>query len=502
MKLRTLKFVAAVMAVLLFALCAVSCSEDDDESLNNSATASNGDVTGCLLPDKNWGGETVTVLAFGDQSNPGYHISQWAPEELTDEPVNDATYERNALIKDKYGINIAVLYRDGYDKITDAIASEVNTTLGDFDIAAGAVHYLAMASASQGMLYDLNTINDYVGDEYLDLSQKWWDQPARRDLSIANSLFYATGDICVTDDTSTWAVYFNKDIVSDKGMEDLFQVVRDQKWTLDKMHSLAKEAVTLSGNQMDFTDDTDDTWGLMATTYDAVAAMLGAGQPMTMKDENDIPQFRITSGANLNAFSKVFDLLTDASCTAVADYFGAWNSGVYETATNIFTNGHSLFYFSSLGDVDSQAMREADIHYGILPMPKSDENMEGYSSSATIYHLTVVSVPISVVDKLPVTTFAMEAMAYYGSQMVKDEYYEVTLKNKRFTDNDSPEMLDIITNNRTYELSMIHDWGQALYLYTNQLLGRTNTLQSSADAAKAAMEEARDATVEAINSLK
>ena len=96
----------------------------------------------------------------------------------------------------------------------------------------------------------------------------------------------------------------------------------------------------------------------------------------------------------------------------------------------------------------------------------------------------------------------MEAMAYYGSQMVKDEYYEVTLKNKRFTDNDSPEMLDIITNNRTYELSMIHDWGQALYLYTNQLLGRTNTLQSSADAAKAAMEEARDATVEAINSLK
>ena len=49
MKLRTLKFVAAVMAVLLFALCAVSCSEDDDESLNNSATASNGDVTGCLL---------------------------------------------------------------------------------------------------------------------------------------------------------------------------------------------------------------------------------------------------------------------------------------------------------------------------------------------------------------------------------------------------------------------------------------------------------------------
>ena len=79
MKLRTLKFVAAVMAVLLFALCAVSCSEDDDESLNNSATASNGDVTGCLLPDKNWGGETVTVLAFGDQSNPGYHISHWAP---------------------------------------------------------------------------------------------------------------------------------------------------------------------------------------------------------------------------------------------------------------------------------------------------------------------------------------------------------------------------------------------------------------------------------------
>ena len=137
-------------------------------------------------------------------------------------------------------------------------------------------------------------------------------------------------------------------------------------------------------------------------------------------------------------------------------------------------------------------------------MPKVDELQEEYSSHGNIYSCTVATIPISVVenDDLPLTLFAMEAMAYYGREMVTDEYYEVTLKNKRFNDDDSPEMLDIISKNRTYDLSAIYDWGSALYLYTNLIGSKNNTLVSSAEKYLEAIEADLRATVEAVDAIR
>lgn len=499
--LKVKRFFILFFAVVFTAVIAAGFSACDADKGGTSSTAVSSDDTvdyGCVLPEIKWG-ETVTVLAL---ENDGYHLAQWAPEETNDEPVNDATYERNALIKDRYDITIAAIYRDSYDSIIEAIDNEANVFSGAFDVASAAIHYLATSPASQGLLYDLNSVNSLAGVDYLDLSGQWWDQAAVRDLSIAHALFYATGDVCVTDNTATWAIYYNKDIANDNGIENLYQTVRDGDWTLDKMYTYAKGATVLVGTQMDFTADTDDTWGIVAESYDTLATMLGCAQPMSVKDENDIPQFRIKEERNLEVFDRVLSMMLDGSHVGMADFFGSWNSGVYVTKTEIFTNGHALFYYGALSAVDSELMRNAEIHYGILPMPKADELQTEYSSSGTVYHLTAVSIPISVEKKLPCTVFALEAMAFYGRELVTDEYYEVTLKNKRFTDDDSPEMLDIIVSNRTYDLSTVYNWGDALYMYTTQLGNKNNTLVSAADTYLPKMEVDRDAAVEAIKAFE
>ena len=136
---------------------------------------------------------------------------------------------------------------------------------------------------------------------------------------------------------------------------------------------------------------------------------------------------------------------------------------------------------SSISSVSGTKMREAEIHYGILPMPMSSTLQEDYTTSLNVYWAQVLSIPISNVDNLDATCYAMELMAYYGMEKVTPEYYSRTLQYKRFEDAESGEMLDLIFRNRTYDLAAIFDFGTVdsngagtLYFYS-ALLGQKDS---------------------------
>ena len=49
-------------------------------------------------------------------------------------------------------------------------------------------------------------------------------------------------------------------------------------------------------------------------------------------------------------------------------------------------------------------------------------------------------------------------MAYWGQEMCAKEYFDEALKLKYFNDEDSERMLDLIFNNRTYDLAAVFDF--------------------------------------------
>ena len=75
-------------------------------------------------------------------------------------------------------------------------------------------------------------------------------------------------------------------------------------------------------------------------------------------------------------------------------------------------------------------------------------------------------------------------MAYYGKEMVTPEYYERTLTYKRFKDDDSRDMLDLIFRNRTYDLGTVFDFSTgaagsgSLYFYTTLLSDESGNIAS------------------------
>ena len=96
-----------------------------------------------------------------------------------------------------------------------------------------------------------NAINNEVLpiDElpYVDLSKPWWDKDVNQGFSIKGHLMMINGDISPYSFNLTACMYFNKKLFDKYDLEYPYQLVRDGKWTLDKLIELTK----------DFTADTD-----------------------------------------------------------------------------------------------------------------------------------------------------------------------------------------------------------------------------------------------------
>lgn len=482
MRIHIRKLLCLFFAAVLLTIAATSCqpaapAESGDLSPSGTSAEESKEEGGFRLPKQNFGDTVIKILT---PKSTNYGECEIAAAEITTEPVNDASYNRAKLISQEYGITVEQHFSDN---LIQDMRTQIESGLDEYQACTSPIYYLS-AAAADGIFYDLKHIRS---NDYLDLTQPYWDSAVTRDLSIMDTIYYATGDIVVTDDEATWAIFFNKDILNnaqimaDYSQPTIYDIVTDQKWTLDVLHEMAKKAtIQVSDGGLVFGVDSQDTWGLLSQCYDSYAFTAGCGEGFIEADGDDL---KITLGkeSNINAFSKVFDMMWDSSCVGIAEISGraAGSTDYYNDQVQIFANGRALFMPYRIGAVQDARMREANIHYGLLPMPKLNEQQDDYASTETVYWCTAVAIPLTNVEKFDATCYALELLAYYGKELVTPEYYDRTLKNKRFEDQESADMLDMIFRKRTYDIGAVYNFGQILYFYTNILVSGENTQVST-----------------------
>lgn len=345
---------------------------------------------------------------------------------------------------------------------------------------------------------DVNSINN----GYLHLDQSWWDQTLMEDIAINGKVYFLAGDALVTDDEATYGVYFNKDVIEEYNLENPYDLVRDGSWTLDKMYEMAKQVELTHGAFKSFEPIDGDKWGIVTQVYDFQMFMQGCEQTM-IDNTGDKPVLRVMDEENVNTFNKLTTMFYDNVNVGVADFHGRWDSGVYEKQKEIFTNGNALFMPGAISYVGEPVFRESEISYGILPMPKRSNLQEYYTAGVNTYNYSVIAIPITNRWDwdLDVTCYALEAMAYYGKEIVAPEYYDRTLDLKRFMDEESAEMLDLILYNRTYDFGSVFnihsgmEYNGTLYFYTNMLGERRTDIASAYDALEQTFKTGIDAIV-------
>ncbi len=136
------------------------------------------------LPEKTFEGNTFAII--GDDGSEKYYLS----EELSGEPVNDAIYERNTEISERFDVKIdAIVYPEA--NITGQAQTAVAAGDDAYQLVSGHIIYLGMSATGDYMYnwYDLPHVN---------FEKPWWSTSTVTDLKYKDKAFVAIGDFAMT----------------------------------------------------------------------------------------------------------------------------------------------------------------------------------------------------------------------------------------------------------------------------------------------------------------
>ena len=186
-------------------------------------------------------------------------------------------------------------------------------------------------------------------------------------------------------------------------------------------------------------------------------------------------------------FGKIKSFMFDKTLTIVEGSRLVPSDKIWQSP---FLEGRSLYMFEPLGY--TKLMRDLDFDYAVLPMPKYDEAQEDYISLLANWGTTLMVVPSSVSD-LSRTATILDAMAYDSHISLMEPYYNAYLMQKGTRNDDSAEMLGIISRTRTLASDVILGWTSDI---ETALINTLNTGDTAVASKIAALKDKSIAKIE------
>lgn len=434
--------VSFILSAILIGIMLFSCS-DNSTANPDITTTENTNVEETTevnyldaLPSENFDGYK---FRFYTRQCCEAHYGGVYQEAETGDVVDDAVFQRNRKIEEKFNIEIveSILDQDG-EPIIIRNAILANDHIADIAIP----HFRFLGSmALEHMLVDMGDM------PYIDFQQPWWSTNLIENYSIFDRYFVAQGDIGIDNITYNGVIYFNKHLASEYVPENLYDTVKSGKWTLDKMNEVVRSA----GQDLDGDGNISfekDQFGFGAPAGFFFMFQSAANQPTTVRDENNIPQLAINTQKMVTIVEKVYNISHGYEYSYIAE----------DVKPDAFVQGRMLLYTDLINSATLNVFREMQDDFGIIPFPKYDEEQKEYYSHASA-HSSLLGVPITNPD-LDRTGLILEALVYEGYNTIRPALYDIALKVKTTRDNDSAEMLDIILQGRTGDFADIYDeWG-------------------------------------------
>ena len=347
--------------------------------------------------------------------------------------ISNAVYRRNEMVKELFNIEITAV-KSNATKADDAL----NTILaGDdqFDIILPHSR-AAFSYAVQNTLVNFNDIKT------IDMSKEWWSKDIIDSASINGYLYVLDGDIQTHRLEYAFAMYFNKRIFDELGLDYPYQMAIDGTWTFDAFSKLVKQgAKDLNGDGL--MNPGDDQYGYYTwPAYGPIEVLYSGGQRIYAKNSKGVPELTLNSNKTVEIFSKYFAL-----CKSEDVYLKPSAVSVKE---DLFTAGRAMFADKDLGS--AKGMRSMNDDFGILPWPKFSDNDE--YKTVINGHASLLVMPITVKDP-DKSGKIIEALCAVGNKNVIPAFYDVSLKTKFSRDYESEAMIDIIRNSLIYDLGYI-----------------------------------------------
>ena len=460
-------FLSALLAALLILMNVTACSEsvqNADDGPQDTPPAS-ADLTEPSpeaeteednsrlaekdnLPEADFEGRIFTVISSTDSSAHKYI----AVEELTGEGVNDAAYARNTTVEERFNTKIALLPTASYSDCSNTITKSV--TAGDSD-AFDLVQYHVVENSGVAMKgFYLN----WYDVPHIDFTRSWWSHSNMDDLTINNRCFLAMGDFALSTIGGTYCMYYDKQEAQNYKIDDLYQVVREGRLTLDYLKTLAGQIYTDKNG--DGTKDEGDYYALASNQRSNFNTYLWAcDNQIFSRDDTGELQYNYYSEHLVNVYESCWDLLNN--------YEGVWTGMDHGSGLQLFTNYGALLCNGTL-DSTISSLAEFEHDYGVIPYPKYDEAQSAYKTMVDGYHEAMAVAKTAVaLDFIGIVTEALCAESY---KQVMPAFFDVCLKQRYASSKEDAEMMDLCVASRVFDLGYVYDNWKGVSFYFEQLL--------------------------------
>ena len=369
-----------------------------------------------------------------------WSLNEFAPDEQSGEVLSDAFYNRNQKVKEKYNFRITVT--DNASKTRDLIRTSV--LAGDDEYDAALIRIDEEKNAYDGTYLNLREL------PYLDLEKSWWSQSLINDMTIGGVLPFITGDIIVCENDSMYMTMYNSALGADFGIGDLYETVREGKWTIDSMYS-AMKLVNADLND-DGKYDENDRYGLLYADNAAALPYFAGTETFLFVGHGDEISYNANSERAYSVYEKMQTILSD---NTISYNWSNLKTDISAKIAGMIESKKVLFQTMVLSFV-RRNFRDVKTDFGLLPLPKYDESQAEYATcigTATPY----LFVPATVKETEKVG-FIIEALAS-ESKEITETYYKVAMQSKYTRDDESYEMIELAQQNIVFDTGFIFDFG-------------------------------------------
>ena len=382
-------------------------------------------------------GESVRILFRGeDAPNNNIAIYDVKGTDNVGDYITDGVWQRNITVQERLDVVLECLPL-GAGSLAEHTAKVKSIVLAGSD----EYDYLNLT----GNTSITSGLNSYMRDlsamPYVNYEEPWWWNYAIDAVSLDGRTYnYIFGDSLIYCYIQTGVMYYNKTIYEDVfgDPDELYKVVMDGEWTIDKMMELIPQAYSDANG--DGVENMGDIFGAMKTQNQGEETphfFQGFDIEMYHRDENNNLVIEFDQERAVTAIEKLGKYFTETT--------GVFHSDLGIDATDIyFAQDSVLFFPARFSRAIGANLRDMESPYGILPYPKLDVEQKEYIS---MIHdsSSNICVPKTVADKkFEVVGATLEALTAESWRTVMPQFLETALKLKYSQDSMSGQVIDIV----------------------------------------------------------
>ena len=441
------KAMSLVLSIVMLSASFVACG-DPDEPVGVGGGDSSSVTEEVLfyedLPEMNWENAEYRILGrdFEENNFKNFEVDY---DDMPEDVVGLAVWNRNAAIKAKYGLDVVGKFVNEATTATAKLALETGDDQYDLILCPNnQLHPFAL----QGYLINMSEL------KYVNLEKDCWNPYANDQLTMGGKLYYTTNKFMLQDKHRTWMLWYNRTMAQELNLGYLEQEVFDGTWTMDRLIEISKQG----SSEFDGADGMTfgDKWGVtFSSSYCFAQLVLGTGFRISEKGSDGYPQLVGATDQMVSYIDKVMEL-TNNTDNCFINGIRPTTEDSQASGANIFAEGRAVVMGHAISFIDN--LYKLDFEYGAIPNPKYNVEQEGYYSVPNVSNGSLMAVPATVYD-LDKAGFGLQAISEESVDTSYYAYIETRCKLQDAYDEDMAKCLGIIFDGVVYDIAFVNDIG-------------------------------------------